>query len=58
MKTKIVYRCSIQQRKNYWVSSPNYDSFEELMKVMLPWIEAHSRDANIHFFTQQVFVEE
>lgn len=58
MKAKTVYRCSIQQRKNYWVSSPNYDSFEELMKVITPWIKEHSRNVNIHFFTQVELVED
>lgn len=57
MKTKTVYRCSVRQGKNYWVSSPQYATIEDMMAVMTPWIAAN-KDCTVHFFQEQVIITE
>lgn len=57
MKTKTVYRCSIKQRNNYWVASPQYASMEDMMAVMTPWIAAN-KDCTVHFFQERVTIPE
>lgn len=53
--TKVVYRCTVKVRKDFWQASDSYDSIEDLLAAIAPWLATRS-STDIHFMSCKVHV--